>query len=386
MRRRAYAAEPIALATLETPCLLLDPVRLERNLAMMRQRAQGLGVALRPHLKTAKSAAVATRANTPAITVSTLAEARYFAQAAGISDITYAVGLAPAKLPAVRELRAGLRRQRPPVALRVLLDSVDAAQGLAGAWDGPGLGVLIEIDCGAHRGGVPADDPGPLLAIASALAGNPQLALSGVLTHAGHAYGANSVAAIEAIAAQERDAAVGAAQILRDGGHACPVVSVGSTPTALFAPHLDGVTEMRPGVYMLFDRYQAHLGCCGPEDIAVTVLASVIGRREALGYGLIDAGALALSQDICMEGADGGRTYGAVLDVEGRPLGDLRVTAVHQEHGVVRSVSGTTPLPAIGQQVRIAPNHVCMTAAPYDRYHVLGSGGVIDQWERLRGW
>ncbi len=374
------------LVSVPTPALLLDPVRLQRNLARMRDRAKALNVRLRPHLKTAKSAEIAGRAGSPAITVSTLAEARYFAQA-GISDITYAVGLAPAKLPEVMALRSQRGRRSPDgVALRVLVDSVTAAQGLASSWAGPPLGVLIEIDCGAHRGGVPAQDSQHLVAMAAALMDNPRLGLSGVLTHAGHAYGARNQQEIAAIAEQERAAVVMAAATLRQAGHDAPVVSVGSTPTALFADHLDGVTEMRPGVYMLFDRFQAHLGCCAPTDLAVSVLASVIGRREDKGYGLIDAGALALSQDTCMEAADGHRTYGAVLGMQGHPWGDLVVTAVHQEHGFIRSPSGATALPEVGEQVRIAPNHVCMTAAPYPHYLVEEKGLIVDQWDKLVGW
>ncbi|MGF1604963.1 MAG: alanine racemase [Rhodothalassiaceae bacterium] len=368
---------------MHTPCLILDHDRLAANCARMTYRAEALGVALRPHGKTAKCAAVidlALAGRPKAMTVSTLAEARHFAQA-GYRDITYAVGLVPAKMDEVARLRGD------GVDLKVILDTPEAARGLAEAWPegAPGLSVLIELDCGGHRGGVPAEDDQALIAVAEALTG--RVSLQGVLTHGGQSYHADTIDAIRSVAEAERRAAVHAAAVLRARGTACPIVSVGSTPTALFAEHLDGVTEMRPGVYMLFDRFQAGLGCCTEAQIAVSVLASVIGRRADQGYALIDAGALALSQDLSTAAQDGQPIYGTVWDETGQTrLGDLIVSKVNQEHGFVTSPSGLRDLPGLGERVRIQPNHACMTAAPYDRYHVQGGSADGQIWSKLTGW
>src|SRR5262245_66125696 len=94
------------LTELETPALVLDRGKLDRNLERMSAHIRGLGGVLRPHVKTAKSIDVVRRAlrDTPGgITVSTLKEAEYFL-ARGIRDTIYAVGIAPAKFAHVFSL------------------------------------------------------------------------------------------------------------------------------------------------------------------------------------------------------------------------------------------------------------------------------------------
>ncbi|HNG80806.1 MAG TPA: alanine racemase, partial [Burkholderiaceae bacterium] len=297
------AAPPAALTDLETPALLLDEPRLQANLARMAQRMAALGVRLRPHVKTAKClpvAAATDAANLAAglpgaaergpITVSTLREADQFA-AAGWRDITYAVGLTANKFAHVRRLLdAG-------VALTVILDSVDAARALsaaAAAWPTP-VRVLIEIDTDGQRAGL-RPDAAALLDVAAALSG-PGVRLDGVLTHCGGAYHGHGEAALRAIAEQERAGAVHAAERLRAAGFAVPVVSVGSTPTALFAEQLAGVTEVRAGVYVFMDLMMAALGVCRLDEIAASVLSAVIGHQPDRGWTLIDAGWMALSRD-----------------------------------------------------------------------------------------
>ena len=379
----------MTLDELRTPALILDRARLERNLAAMSARMRARGVDLRPHLKTAKSidvARLATAGHSGAITVSTLDEAAYFARA-GFGDIVYAVGIAPGKLADVAAIQADGAR------LAVITDSVEVARAIAAHPAGATVPfrVLIEIDSGAGRAGLAPDDPA-LTEIARILDDAPGAELRGVLTHAGHSYGCRDIEAIEAVAEDERRAVVDAAARLRAAGHACPVVSVGSTPTAVFARDLDGVTEARPGVYMFFDLYQVGLGCCGLDDVALTVLATVIGHRRAEGQLLIDAGALALSQDRSTAGQDEDQGYGRLFDARGaRALDRLRVVAVNQEHGIVApSMSGGAArfddLP-IGARVRVMPNHACMTAAAYDRYHVVEGGEeVVAVWPRTNGW
>ena len=374
------------LTDLETPSLILDRSRLAANIAAMSARMKRHGVDLRPHLKTAKSADVArlaTAAHSGAITVSTLAEAAYFAEA-GFRDITYAVGVTPAKLPRVAALcRDGVR-------LAVVTDSVAVAREIARTPDcGPGIGVFIEIDCGLGRAGISADDEA-LIDIARALEG--AAGLRGVLTHAGQSYGCASIAEIEAVAEAERQAVVTAAERLRGAGIACPEVSVGSSPTARFGRGFADVTETRPGVYMFNDAFQAGLGCCRLDDVALTVLTTVIGQRRDLGILLIDAGGLALSKDRSTAGQAEDVGYGLVYDATGeRRLEGLRVADVHQEHGLIKPVADGVPIPfdalPIGARLRIMPNHACMTAAAYDCYHVVDGGDeIIAEWPRVNGW
>jgi D-serine deaminase-like pyridoxal phosphate-dependent protein len=372
-----------ALADLPTPCLLLDEARMARNIARLHGRVEGAGVRYRAHLKTAKSVEVARRQmQTPAgpAMVSTLREAEVFADA-GVTDMTYGVGIAPGKLARVLALR------RRGVDLAVILDSVEQAEAVAAASTAElPLAALIEIDCDGHRSGVKPDDAGLLTAIAAALA--PRAELRGVLTHGGESYGARGRAALEAAAEGERLAVVGAAAILR-AGHACPVVSAGSTPTYMAARSFEGLTEFRAGVSVFFDLFQAGVGVCGTDDIALSVLATVIGRQPEKGWVITDAGWMAMSRDRGTAGQAVDQGYGVVCGLDGALLGDLIVTGANQEHGIVAPRPGSgaaAPGLPVGARVRVLPNHACATAAQHDRYHVLRGGEVVAEWPQFGGW
>lgn len=370
---------------LPTPCLLLDEAKLQANLDRLAGRARKLGVALRPHLKTAKSVDVARRAlaggDGPA-TVSTLAEAEVFA-AAGVRDIFYAVGIAPQKLDRVLALRAG------GCDLSVLLDSRAQAEAIAAAAARAGAPIpaLIEIDSDGHRSGLAPGDP-EIVEIGRIL--HAAGSLRGVAAHAGESYMVAGEAAHAEFAERERAAVVAAAEALRAAGLPCPVVSVGSTPTAHGAQDLSGVTELRAGVYMFQDLVMAGIGVCPPEAIAVSVLATVIGHQPAQGWVLIDAGWMAMSRDrgTAAQAVDQG--YGLVCDEDGTILPDLIVIRANQEHGVVArrpGAEGPAPDLPLGARLRILPNHACATAAQHDRYHVLpAGGGDLIEWPRFGGW
>ena len=159
---------------------------------------------------------------------------------------------------------------------------------------------------------------------------------------------------------------------------------MGSSPTALHAASLSGVTELRAGVYMFGDLFQAGIISAELEGIALTVLASVVGRGPR--RLLIDAGAIALSKDHGTQDGPVDRGYGLVLDVHGRRAWDDRVVGrCYQEHGVIAD-GDAIDLP-VGGRVRVAPSHACLTAAAHDRYYVVdGDDEVIDVWTRVNGW
>ena len=376
------------LDDLPTPSLLLDQRRFERNLARMREHLAPFGVTFRPHLKTPKSIDAARRAierpDGPAM-VSTLEEAEYFA-GHGIRDLTYGVGIAPRKLD-----RIGRIRRQHGADLAILLDSLEQAEAVA-AWceaEAHPLPVLIEIDADGHRAGVKPEHATTLLAIGRSLQQGGAV-LRGVLCHAGGSYALSRPEDLRAAAAAERQAAVSAAEILRAAGLPCPVVSIGSTPTALFATDLAGVTEVRAGVYMFGDLVQAGIGSCAVDDIVLSVLTSVIGRQRDKGWTIVDAGWMALSRDRGTAGQATDQGYGLACDLAGRPYPDLLVTEANQEHGIVAVRSGSTaaaPELPLGTLLRILPNHACATAAQHDRYHVLDPDGtVIAEWPRFGGW
>jgi D-serine deaminase-like pyridoxal phosphate-dependent protein len=376
-----------ALSSLSTPSLILDEGRMLRNVDRLRRHLDALGVTIRPHLKTVKSVEAAQRVltggNGPA-TVSTLKEAEVFA-AAGGKDIVYAVGIAPRKLPRVLAVRA------TGCDLTVVLDSPEQATAVASASReaGDAIPVLIEIDSDGHRSGLRPDDPA-VVSIGRILA-DGGAALRGVVTHAGESYGAVGAEALADFAERERLAAVTAAEALRVAGLPCPVVSVGSTPTAHFARNLSGVTEVRAGVYVFFDLVMAGIGVCTPDDIALSVLTTVIGHQKERGWIMVDAGWMALSRDrgTASQAVDQG--YGLVCDIEGRVLDGLVVASANQEHGVIALRPGSSaslPDLAVGTELRILPNHACATAAQFDGYEVIPADPAqpMAYWPRFRGW
>ena len=371
-------------ADIETPALLLDTVRMDRNIVRMRSRVRELGASFRPHLKTSKCIDVARRlfdGGVGPITVSTLKEAEYFF-GHGYTDILYAVGITPVKLRHVADLRAR------GCGLKIILDNDEAAaavSALAGQSGAP-VPTLIELDTDGHRSGV-TPEGAELLRIGQML--GP--ALAGVLTHAGGSYDCCSIEAIRALAEQERARAVTAAARLRGTGLPCPIISVGSTPTATYAARLDGVTEVRAGVFVFFDLVMAGISVCAIDDIALSVLATVIGHQRDKGWLITDAGWMAMSRDRGTAKQPVDQGYGLVCDEAGMPIPDLLMTAANQEHGIVAHRSGDparTPLLPVGTRLRILPNHACATGAQHDRYHVVtgASTNVETTWKRFSGW
>jgi len=363
------------LADLPTPCLVLDRQKLLRNIRTMAGSLARHKVPLRPHMKTAKSIDVARLALTGqpgGITVSTLAEAEYFASY-GIVDILYAVGVTPAKLDQVARLNA------TGASVTVITDDPLTADAIAA--HSANIKALIEIDCGEQRGGVlVAED------LMSELANRLGDRLIGVMTHAGHSYQGRNVAEIAQIAELERSHVVYAAQRLRSEGHVISVVSAGSSPTGRHAETMNGLTEFRAGVYMFGDLFQAEIETHAQDGIALTVLTSVIGHPP--GRLLIDAGALALSKDRSTELTPNDFGFGLVLDVHGEPaLGNAIVRKAYQEHGVIEPDPDRLITTPVGTRLRVLPNHACLTAAAHDRYHVVdGSDDVVAVWPRMNGW
>jgi len=372
------------LAKKDTPFLLVDKAKFDSNVAFLRAKLAPHNVILRPHLKTVKSIAGAKHVladfDSPA-TVSTVKEAEAFADA-GYSNLLYAVGIAPQKLPRIQALL------NKGIDISILLDSVAQAKAVTAFCQAQNLKIptLLEIDCDGHRGGIQPDDT-RLVEIATILhQGGAEL--RGVLTHAGESYDCINKAALVAAAEGERHAAVIAATQLIASGLPCPVVSVGSTPTAHFAENLDGVTEVRAGVYTFFDLVMAGIGVCKPDDIALSVVTSVIGHNEEKDWLFIDAGWMSLSQDRGTQSQRQDCGYGLVCDSDGNVIPGLQVIGANQEHGIIAAVDGAIDGSnladiAVGTQLRILPNHACATAAMHGGYYV---ADPLDYWPRIQGW
>lgn len=374
------------IASLDTPAALVDVPRMQRNIQRMQQRMNSLGVRLRPHVKTSKCLPVIQAqiaAGARGVTVSTLKEAEHcFNQ--GISDVLYAVAIAPGKLDQALALR------RAGCNLSVLTDCVQGAHAIVAfaKEHDERFPVWIEVDCDGHRSGLAAEDPA-LIDVARILsAGGVQL--RGVMTHAGSSYELDNPEALQALAEQERALCVQAAQRIRDAGMDCPEVSIGSTPTALSALNLDGVTEVRAGVYVFFDLVMHNIGVCRADELALSVLTTVIGHQQEKGWIITDAGWMAMSRDRGTQRQRHDFGYGQVCGEAGEWIEGALVTGANQEHGIITlGEADSTDLAArfpIGSRLRILPNHACATGAQFPDYHALDAEGAVHTWSRLHGW
>lgn len=375
-----------AIESLDTPVAVVDVARMTRNIDRMQRRAEELGVRLRPHVKTSKCAQVVDsqlKAGARGITVSTLKEAQaFFAQ--GVTDILYAVAMAPTKLSQALDLR------RAGCGLVIVTDSVAGARTIVefGRDNGERFEVFIEIDSDHHRSGVRSDDP-LLVEIATTLHHGGAV-LKGVMTHAGESYKLNTLEALQEIAELERSECVKAAEAIRAAGIPCQEVSVGSTPTALSAIHLDGVTELRAGVYVFFDLVMHNVGVCSLEDLALSVLTTVIGHQPEKGWIITDSGWMAMSRDRGTQAQQCDFGYGLVCDSDGAVISGLLLRAANQEHGVISFEEGTSvnveQCYPIGTRLRVFPNHACATGAQYQAYEALRANGETEHWSRINGW
>ncbi|MBD3866973.1 MAG: alanine racemase [Acidobacteria bacterium] len=367
-----------AVLDLPGPAALVDLDRLERNIRRMSDLADRNGVRLRPHVKTHKSVEIARLqfgGETGPVTVSTLSEAEHFAQA-GFQDITYAVPLDPAMLD-----RAAALAERID-SLNLLIDHPDLLEAMERRGGRP-LRCFLKVDCGYHRAGVDPDST-TALDLARRIAASSATGFEGILTHAGHAYRCRNRTETLEVAGEERDAMVRFAGKLLEAGIPVPEISIGSTPTLSAVDHLCGVTEIRPGNYVFFDRFQAAIGSCEPADIAFSVLGSVIGVYPDRSEFLINTGAMALSRDPGADHLDPGFGFGEVFDPEQgeRPALGI-VTSLSQEHAVVRADGAT---PTLGARVRVTPNHSCLTAGLFDRYYAVRGTRVEGSMFPCRGW
>jgi D-serine deaminase-like pyridoxal phosphate-dependent protein len=375
------------LSDLSTPSALIDLPRMTYNIERMQSRMNELAVAFRPHVKTTKCVDITKLqmvAGARGITVSTLKEAEQFF-AAGITDILYAVGMVAPKLKQAAALMArGCQ-------LKVVADSEPAVQAIVefSRQHGTVFEVWIEVDTDQHRSG--AKPHGDELLRMGRMLHEGGAKLGGVMTHAGASYALNTPRALQAMAEQERSLCVLAAQRLRDAGLPCPVVSVGSTPTALSATGLQGVSEVRAGVYVMFDLVMANVGVCALSDVALSVLTTVIGHQADKGWAIVDAGWMAMSRDRGTQDQIQDYGYGQICDAIGQPINGYVLTSANQEHGIVSRSDGL-PDPQIaqrfplGSQWRILPNHACATGAQFSEYHAVLGNQVQATWPRFDGW
>ena len=350
------------ITALETPALLVDMDRMNRNLDRGADYARKHQLSLRPHIKTHKSPYLAMeqlRRGSRGLTCATPFEAEVMSEVADDLLVMY---------PPVGSLRADrLARLAERVTLTVALDSEQAALEMSKAAVARNVRVkvLVELDAGMHRVGLPLLQDG--VALAQRVTAMPALELAGIAFYPGHVRGpvqehAGQIAELSAFVARAREAF---------GALPVQVVSAGSTPTIWETHQIPGVTEMRPGTYIFNDRTTAEIGACAYDDCALTVLATVVSTAVP-GQAVIDAGTKSLGREPMRGGSAAG--FGCLQ-------GDLDaiVTSMSEEHGII-DLSHTDWRPRVGERVRVIPNHVCIVVHLADLVYGVRDAQVVSSW------
>ncbi|MGQ5712490.1 alanine racemase [Desulforudis sp. DRI-14] len=352
---------------LDTPAVLVDVDLLKANIEGMAQETARLGIKLRPHAKTHKSpeiAAMQLDAGACGITVAKLSEAEIMA-GYGVDDILVAYPLVgPAKLTRLKDL---VRKTK----VTVSVDSAAVARGIAevGETIAVPVPVCVEVNTGQNRCGL---EPGrATVEFVKSLAALPGIKVTGLMTHAGHAYQARNLNELRQIARGEAFLLADTCELLRKAGLPVDEISVGSTPTARFMAEMDGVTEIRPGTYVFNDYNMVCLGVAEVHQCALTVLSTVVSRPAGNRF-VLDAGSKTLSSDPSVRG----RGYGFIKGC------DCTVTRLSEEHGVVEAEVEVV----IGDRVEIIPNHCCPVVNLTDSLYLRKGQEIVGELKvRARG-
>jgi D-serine deaminase-like pyridoxal phosphate-dependent protein len=360
----------MTLSDLPTPQVLIDRRRALRNIERVQQLASAAGIRLRPHAKTHKSPAVAAwqiERGAVGICCAKVGEAEVFVDA-GIRDIRLPYPVNPNNAPRVLALM-------DHAAISIIVDHLAVARGWSDAMQRAGrtLDVLVKIDVGFHRCGIDPEQGDPL-AFIGAVAAMPGLRLRGLLSHAGHAYHASSEGELSTIAMREAAILTGLRDRAAASGIQLDEISVGATPTLRFSVEQPGLTELRPGNYVYFDRTQVSLGSAALDDCALTVLATVVSKPAADRI-ILDCGSKTLTNDQA-RGITKAAGYGAVLTSGGGIDDTLTIERLSEEHATVRVTGGTRLEP--GDRVQVLPNHSCVVSNLVDVVRLVDGDEVVD--------
>jgi D-serine deaminase-like pyridoxal phosphate-dependent protein len=362
---------------IETPCILVDHDRLLANIRQMQSKANAHGIRLRPHIKTHKSIAIAKlqiEHGAIGITASKADEALIFISA-GIASATIAYPLIEARK--IDRLLSAANARGTDV--RFIVDSPTGIEAIAAAAIRHNRinDVFLKIDVGLHRCGLQEDNP-ELLTLAQKLNSNPGLRFLGLLSHAGHAYAAGSVAEVRAIAEEELAILMRVRSRIEDAGIEMREVSIGATPTVLASDNFTGVTEIRPGNYVFLDRTQLRLGVANSSQVALSILATVVSRNS--DYFIVDAGSKVLSTDLGPHGTANVTSYGVACALEDydAQINPMPVVKLSEEHGFVQREGRDI---AVGTQLRIIPNHACPVVNLANELIVLENNQFTQLWK-----
>ena len=374
------------LKNLFTPCLILDRDKLEANISKIKSIVSKQKIDFRPHLKTAKCLEITkilVKEFGPRAMVSTIEELEQL-KSSGINDFLYSVAIVPNKLDRIAKNLSNNCK------ITVAVDNISTAQELVSFYKSTGnrIAAVIELDLDGHRSGVRPYATEQLIKIGKCL--DEFDLFRGVMSHAGESYGLSDEEDINNCAINEAEQTVMAAATIQKVGINSKLITIGSTPTVLSGYKNARVTELRAGVFLFFDLVQSGVGVCEVEEIALSVLTSVISYNKEIDAIIVDAGWMALSRDRGTSSQKMDYGYGQVCYEDGTLIEDVIVTNVQQEHGIIQVRKGSNAeLPYLrpGEVLRVLPNHACATASAHCRYNVVNEKNqIIDVWSRFNGW
>ncbi|HLP61511.1 MAG TPA: alanine racemase [Candidatus Deferrimicrobium sp.] len=344
------------------PTFIVDKAKALRNIARIKEKiAKSPGVRFRPHFKTHQSAQTGEwfrEMGVSAITVSAVDMAFYFAQH-GWTDITIAVLVNPLEIERIKQLAE-------TVDLNLLVDSRESVTFLAHQLT-KSVNVWIKIDTAYQRTGIEYDQTGEILAVVKEINQSPILHFKGLLTHAGHSYRAQSAEELKSIYADTVTKMAGIREYLKTRGIAAVEISIGDTPTCSVVDTYYGVDEVRCGNFVFYDVMQMAIGSCQEEDIAAAVACPVIARYPQRNEIVIYGGAVHLSKEFITNDNEQ-KIFGLVaLPNEGcngwgPSLADTYVSALSQEHGIIRTTEAFIRQVRVGDIVMVLPVHSCLAA------------------------
>ncbi|MDK2823211.1 MAG: hypothetical protein PWQ67_1478 [Clostridia bacterium] len=352
---------------LDTPVLLIEKEIMQKNLRDMQVKANKSGVNLRPHTKTHRTPAIAkmqVEAGAKGITVAKVGEAEVMAEA-GLKDIFIANEIyGKQKMERLKEVAKKVR-------VSIGVDNKEQVMALSEVFTDAGfpIEVLIEVEIGEKRSGlVPGEE---LVELAKFITNTPNVKFKGIFSHEGHTYGASSPEECVQLFKKSQEDTLYAAELIRKAGIELEVISMGATPSLMLGEILPGITEIRPGTYILMDAAQGH-AINDYSRCAITVLATVVSKptpeRVVLDTGVKALTAFTRNKGICFTPG-----FGIVKGFE-----DLRLDKLYDEHGLINNREASEKL-KIGDKVEIIPNHVCPTCNLYDKIYLIKDDMVIDE-------
>lgn len=356
------------ITELDTPSLLLDLDQMEKNIEEIIRFAKDAHLNYRPHIKTHKSIEIAKKQmemGAVGITAATVGEAEVMAEG-GINDILIAFPISgEQKLNRVKKL---LQKAK----ITIAVDSVEQAEALHQffRYNKALPEVWVKVNCGLNRAGVEPNEE--VVELAQYIVNKTDLPLTGIFTHAGHAYGAKSPEEMKKIAEAEAEAVITSATLCENVGIPIQHRSIGSTPTFKIGGVVEGISEIRPGNAVFYDMVQVGLGVAKVDQCALTVLAGVYSIKK--DRMIIDAGSKTLALDKGAHGLASVNGHGYIMEYP-----NLVIERLSEEHGIV-ALPNKTDIP-LNEKLTIIPNHACVVANLFDHYVVHQKGKVVDKWK-----